>query len=118
MQIALFLKQLKLFGKKENVQVGKKTMDLLAATVTSIDELIDKALINDAIVGENVDFLFNLDAKHFELRPYIICRLCPVRNKKKYFFAILCIFNVAKLGTNFAVKPRLQCAFGKTAPFS
>lgn len=79
MEIAVFLKQLKAFRAKDDVQLGQTTVALLMDTVSMIDELTTNRNLNEFIKESGVDFLLNLNKQHFELRQYIMCRLCLVK---------------------------------------
>lgn len=75
MEISIFLRHLKYYGSKKHFQINEKTMELL---MDAIDALISNAKLNDACKQNCVDFLFDLDENHYELRQCIMCRLCLV----------------------------------------
>lgn len=75
---AVFLRQLRMFSEHKTIQINDQTAELFMDIVQSIDELIASAQIIPVKTESNVDFLFNLNEKHFDLRQYIMCRMCIV----------------------------------------
>lgn len=109
-EIGVFLRRLRLYSDRKMVKVNEKTHALLLDTIDCIDKLIANSEMDGADTNNNnVDFLFDLNEQHFDLRQYIMCRLCIVCKKN----IILCkfltkLFNILTIliGTNQCVQGR------------
>lgn len=77
-EVAVFLKQLRIFSEQNNTQIDEKTAEMLLDIVVNIDKLIANAEMVRTISSDNVNFVFDLNEQHFDLRHYIMCRLCSV----------------------------------------
>lgn len=78
-EVAVFLKRLRMFSEQNNAQINEKTAEMLLDIVVNIDKLIANAEMISPTSSSNVDFVFDLNEQHFDLRHYIMCRLCIVR---------------------------------------
>lgn len=101
---AVFLRQLRIFSE-HNKTINGQTAELFMDIVQSIDELTGAAQMTPVKTESRTDFLFNLNEKHFDLRQYIMCRLCIVSwtihstNRVVVFFVL--IQNVKQLFLDF-----------------
>lgn len=78
-EIGVFLRRLRLYSDRETAKVNEKTHALLLDTIDCIDKLIaNSEMVGADTNNNNVDFLFDLNEQHFDLRQYIMCRLCIV----------------------------------------
>lgn len=79
MATAAFLRQLRMFSERNSLQITEQSTELFMDVVQSVEQLIASAKIVVPIADEEShDFLLNLNEKHFDLRQYIICRMCSV----------------------------------------
>lgn len=103
-ETAVFLKRLRLYSEQKNVQINEKTGELLLAAVDYIDKLIANADMVSTTEPDNVNFIFDLNDQQFDLRQYIMCRLCVVSYENFFFIVIVfkysCIIHF-DLGTNW-----------------
>ena len=77
-EIGVFLKRLRMYSQRKNVQINEKTAELLLDTILHIDKLIANAEMIPTTEQDGVKFLFDLNDQQFDLRQYIMCRLCIV----------------------------------------
>lgn len=77
-EIGVFLRRLRLYSDRENMQINEKTAELLLDAVLYIDKVIANAEMTPDTGNSNVNFLFDLDEQQFDLRQYIMCRPCVV----------------------------------------
>ncbi|XP_055326064.1 uncharacterized protein LOC129579895 isoform X2 [Sitodiplosis mosellana] len=75
-EIGVFLRYLRCFSKIENVQISKKTMELMQEVFLNMKELSQNARIIENSVKNDVDFLFELNEHQYELQRHILCRTC------------------------------------------
>lgn len=75
---AVFLRQLRMFSEQNTIQINEQTAELFMGVVQSIDHLIATAQMNPIKTENITDFLLDLNENHFDLRQYIMCRLCIV----------------------------------------
>ncbi|XP_055315788.1 G-rich sequence factor 1-like [Sitodiplosis mosellana] len=75
-EIGVFLKRLRMYSERKNAQINEKTVELLSDAVLHIDYLITNAEIIATAEHDSVKFLFDLNEQQFDLRQYIVCRLC------------------------------------------
>lgn len=76
---AVFLRQLRMFSEQNKIaQINEQTAEIFMDIVQSIDELTATAQMIPVKTESRIDFLFNLNEKHFDLRQYILCRMCIV----------------------------------------
>lgn len=78
MEIGVFLRYLRCFSQIENVQINKKTMELMQEASLSMQDLSQRANIIENTARNDVDFLFDLDEHQYELQRQILCRSCYV----------------------------------------
>lgn len=79
-EIGVFLRRLRIFSEQKNAQINEKTAELLLDAILYIDKLIATAdMIQTKTTDQDcVEFLSDLNDQQFELRQYIMCRLCIV----------------------------------------
>lgn len=77
------MRYLRCFSQIENVQINTKTIDLMQDAVNNIHQLYQKARIVNGSVRNDVDFLFDLDERQYELQRHIFCRTCYVSSIQK-----------------------------------
>lgn len=77
-EIGVFLRYLRCFSQIENVQINKKTMELMQEARSSMKELAQRAHIIENSARNDVDFLFDLNEHQYELQRHIMCRACYV----------------------------------------
>ncbi|XP_031636300.1 uncharacterized protein LOC116349147 [Contarinia nasturtii] len=75
-EIGVFLKRLRMYSDRKNVQINDKTAELLLDVVVSVDKLIANAEMIPKTGDDNTKFIFDLNDQQFDLRQYIMCRLC------------------------------------------
>lgn len=80
-EIGVFLRYLRCFSKIENVQISKKTMELMQEVFLNMKELSMNAKIIENSTKNDVDFLFELNEHQYELQRHILCRTCLVSRK-------------------------------------
>lgn len=80
-EIGVFLKRLRMHSERQNAQINEKTAELLLEAILHIDKLIANAEMIPTTQQDCVKFLFDLNDKQFDLRQYIMCRLCVVSYK-------------------------------------
>lgn len=74
-EINVFLRHLRTYADKKKYRINDKTIELLMNT---IDKFIANAEIDNDSDQQNIDFLSNLNENNYEIRQYIMCRLCSV----------------------------------------
>lgn len=79
-EIAVFLRRLRMFSEQK--KINDKTTQMLFHIILDIDKLMANAEIVTTSEPNNVNFIFDLNEKQFDLRQYIMCRLCVVRIDK------------------------------------
>lgn len=84
-EIGVFIRRLRLYSERKNVKVDEKTAELLMDVVMLIDNVIGNSEIIPKTNDDSVNFLFDLNEQHFDLRQYIMCRLCAVS-----YFELIC----------------------------
>lgn len=90
-EIGVFIRRLRLYSERKNVKVDEKTAELLMDVVI----LIDKVIANSEIIpktNDDINFLFDLNEQQFDLRQYIMCRLCAVSYSKLFCFVFSIVF--------------------------
>lgn len=75
---AVYLRQLRMFSEQNTIQINEQTAELFMDVVQSIDQLTEIAEITPVKTENSTDFLMDLNKNHFDLRQYIMCRLCIV----------------------------------------
>lgn len=76
---AVFLRQLRMFSERnKTIQINEQTAENFMDIVQSIEQLTATAEMIPVKTESPIDFLFNLNEKHFDLRQYIMCRMCIV----------------------------------------
>lgn len=78
MEIGVFLRYLRCFSQIENVQINRKTLELMRDAMHNMNELSQNAQIVENSAKNDVDFLFDLDERQYELQRHILCRSCYV----------------------------------------
>lgn len=81
-EIAVFLRRLRMYSEQKNLQISDKTTEMLFHIILNIDKLMANAEIVTTSEPNNANFIFDLNEKQFDLRQYIMCRLCVVRIDK------------------------------------
>lgn len=103
--LAVFLKHLRLLSERNDIVINEKTCNLLIEAVYSIDRVIANATIDESSDKNDIDFVLDLNEKQFKLRPYIICRLCSV---SVLFFKLLveCVYEkeISTLGNDNCIE--------------
>lgn len=89
-EIGVFLRQLRSYSEQEMVKINDTTMELLLDAVDTIDKLIAISTNVPNTDQKNVNFLFGLNGQQFDLRQYIMCRLCAVRFRLRFYIQIFC----------------------------
>lgn len=79
--LAVFVSQLRIFSKHNGIPITQKTLDMLSEAIYLIDHIIVNGALEESDEANDVDFLFNLRADHFKIRPYVACRVCSVSRK-------------------------------------
>lgn len=82
MEIGVFLRYLRCFSQIENVQINRKTLELMKDAMHNMNELSQNAHIVENSAKNDVDFLFDLDEHQYELQRHILCRSCYVSEVK------------------------------------
>lgn len=77
-EIASFLRRLRMYSEQKNLQINDKTAEMLFDVVLNIDKMIANAEMVTTTEPNNANFIFDLNEKEFDLRQYIMCRLCVV----------------------------------------
>lgn len=77
-EIGVFLRYLRCFSQIENVQINKKTMELMQEARQKMKDLSQRAFIIENSARNDVDFLFDLNEHQYELHRHIFCRTCYV----------------------------------------
>lgn len=75
--IGIFVRQLRLMKQNQH-KIDDNTVELFMHAIRSIDELIEYAPRITAPDNSNINFLFNLNEREFELKQKIRCKLCLV----------------------------------------
>lgn len=78
LEAGVFLRNLRAYSNRQSVYINDKTVALLSDIVSYIDELVHKANMFGIQHENNIEFLDDLDERHYELRRNIMCRLCIV----------------------------------------
>lgn len=78
MEIGVFLRYLHYFSNIECVQISIQTVNLLQATIQTINNLMNRADVVEVTEAADVEFLFHLDEHRCELQRYIACHECNV----------------------------------------
>lgn len=77
-QIGVFVRQLRSCSNQKLIEINDKTVDLLMEITRLSDKLMANAKVTPRTDNDNVNFIFDLDETHFEIRQFITCRLCAV----------------------------------------
>lgn len=77
-EIGIFLRYLRCFSQIENVQINKKTMELMQEAKSNMKDLAQRAQVIENSARNDVDFLFDLNEHQYELQRHIMCRACYV----------------------------------------
>lgn len=102
-EIGVFLRRLRLYSKQKSIKINEKTVELLVDTVDWIDKLIGNSEMISNTDHDNVNFLFDLNEQQFDLRQYIMCRLCVVSYDAIILYWLKYLFIYCKIknaGTN------------------
>lgn len=89
-ETAIFLRRLRMFSEQKDQQLNGKTTELFVDIIRSVDKLMAAGDMAHTERNDNLDFLFNLDGKQFDVRQHVMCRLCIVSWLFFFFFALLC----------------------------
>lgn len=85
-EIAVFLRRLRMYSEQKNLQISDKTAEMLLDVVLNIDKLMANAEMVATTGPNTANYIFDLNDKEFDLRQYIMCRLCVVRLHQKNNF--------------------------------
>lgn len=102
-EIGVFLRRLRLYSKQESIKINEETVKLLVDAVDCIDKLIGNSEKISNTNHDNVNFLFDLNEQQFDLRQYIMCRLCVVSYDAIILYWLKYLFLYRKIkntGTN------------------
>lgn len=77
-EVGVFLRRLRLFSEQKNVHVNEKTAEMFMDMVLIIDKLIANSEIRPTTDDEGVNLIFDLNERDFDIRQYIMCRMCIV----------------------------------------
>lgn len=77
-EIGVFLRQMRRYSEQKNIQINDKTTELLLDVVDSIDRIIANSNLIPTTDNRNTNFIFDLNEQQFDIRQYIMCRLCIV----------------------------------------
>ncbi|XP_031626613.1 uncharacterized protein LOC116342931 [Contarinia nasturtii] len=76
-EVSIFLRNLRAYANQTNLQIDRKTSGMLSDTLKCVGDLLaNSTVVNSAHGSNEMDFLFDLDERCFELRRNIVCRLC------------------------------------------
>lgn len=93
----IFLRQLRLFSEQNIVQINEKSAELFMDVIQNIEQLIATSHMIPVKDEFSTDFLLNLNEKQFDLKQYIMCRMCNVSETKLFYCLILFVLYYAML---------------------
>lgn len=79
---AVFLRQLRMFSEQNKLQINEQTAELFMDVVQNVEQLTEAAEMVPVKSEDSTDFLLDLNEKHFDLKQYIMCRMCIVSSIK------------------------------------
>lgn len=110
-EIGIFLRQMQMQSRQGNIQINEKTAELLVEVISCIDQLTANAEMVPTVNKDSVDYLFDLNEDQFDLRHYIMCRLCVV--SPRIFSATIIYVCDVLCSISFSFAPQEQIGISK-----